>query len=331
MRFPLFTPAWWLPTPHAQTLWAALLHPAGRSDLSQEQLELPDGDFVDLCWSSGNSGPLVMVLHGLEGSIGSPYAYGLLAAIHANGWRGVLMHFRGCSGRQNRLDRSYHSGDTGDIGFLVKTLRARFPGLPMAAVGFSLGGNALLKYLGESGTGAGLQAAAAVSVPYDLATGAERLNSGFSRVYQWHLLRRLRSKVAEKFRGRERQTLGMTASQLQQLTDFWKFDHAVTARLHGFSDVHDYYARSSSRQYLHAIRVPTLLIHARDDPFMTPAAIPAAAELADCVTLELSDQGGHVGFVSGSLPWRPRYWLEERIPAFLRTHIELAPGSEPRP
>lgn len=291
---------------------------------------MPDGDFVDLSWSPGKTGPLVLVLHGLEGSITSPYARGLLAAIHARGWRGVLMHFRGCSGRRNRLDRSYHSGDTGDIAFLVRTLRVRFPGVPLAAAGFSLGGNALLKYLGESGRDAGLDAAAAISVPYVLAAGAARLNSGFSRLYQWHLLRHLRRKVADKFRGREMQALDLSAGQLQQLDNFWKFDHAVTARLHGFRDVHDYYTRSSSRQYLHGIRVPTLLIHARDDPFMTPAAIPAAAELAACVTLELSEQGGHVGFVSGKLPWRPRYWLEERIPAFLGTHIELAPGNEPR-
>ncbi len=326
-----FSPAWWLPGPHAQTLWAALRRPADTAGFSPEQLELPDGDFVDLCWSHGASGPIVLLLHGLEGSIASPYAGGLLAAVHARRWRGVLMHFRGCSGRRNRLDRSYHSGDTGDIEFLVRTLRARFPGVPLAAVGFSLGGNALLKYLGETGDDAGLQAAAAVSVPYVLATGAARLNSGFSRLYQWHLLRHLQRKVADKFRAREMKALGLSAGQIHQLDDFWKFDNAVTARLHGFTDVHDYYSRSSSRQYLNAIRVPTLLIHARDDPFMTVAAIPTAAELADCVTLELSEGGGHVGFVAGHFPWRPRYWLEQRIPEFLRTRIELASGSEPQP
>ena len=285
---------------------------------------------MDLCWSPGGLGPIVLVLHGLEGSVASPYARGLLAAVHARGWRGVLMHFRGCSGRPNRLDRGYHSGDTGDIGFIVHTLRARFPGVPLAAAGFSLGGNALLKYLGETGHDAGLQAAAAVSVPYVLATGAARLNSGFSRLYQWHLLRQLRSKVTDKFRGREQECLGLSAGQIQRLDDFWKFDDAITARLHGFRDVHDYYARSSSRQYLNGIRVPTLLIHARDDPFMTPAAIPMPAELADCVTLELSEHGGHVGFVSGKLPWRPRYWLDDRIPDYLQTHIELPPGNAPR-
>ena len=307
-----------------------MMRPSGPADFVQEQLQLPDGDFVDLCWTAGATAPLVLVLHGLEGSIASPYVRGMLAAVHARGWRGVLMHFRGCSGRRNRLDRSYHSGDTGDIKFLVHTLRARFPGLPLAAVGFSLGGNALLKYLGEHGADAGLQAAAAVSVPYDLAAGAARLDSGFSRLYQWHLLRSLRRKVADKFRGRELHILGLPARQLQQLDNFWKFDHAVTARLHGFKDVHDCYARSSSRQYLARIRVPTLLVHARDDPFMTPAAVPTPAELADCVTLELSEHGGHVGFVAGNLPWQPRFWLEQRIPAFLRTHIELARGSEPK-
>lgn len=298
------------------------MHPICTLAFRPETLELPDGDFVDLCWSPGTKGPIVLVLHGLEGSIASPYAHGLLAALHTRGWRGVLMHFRGCSGRHNRLDRGYHSGDTGDIRFMVRTLRARFPGTPLAAVGFSLGGNALLKYAGESGAETGLSAVAAVSVPYLLAKGAARLDAGFSRLYQWHLLHRLRRKIADKFRDREQEVLGLTAAQLQRLDNFWKFDDAVTARLHGFNDVHDYYARSSSRQYLSGIRVPTLLIHASDDPFMTPAALPDAAELAPCVTIELSERGGHVGFVSGHLPWRSRYWLEERIPGYLGNHIQ---------
>lgn len=317
-----YRPAWWLPSGHAQTLWAALARRRRPPPHRQEQLELPDGDFVDLCWMPGDSGPIVIVLHGLEGGIASPYASGILTAIAACGWRAVLMHFRGCSGRQNRHDRSYHSGDTGDVAFLVAELRRRHPGTPLAAVGYSLGGNALLKYLGETGSGSGLAGAAAVSVPYLLADGAGRLDRGFSRLYQWNLLRSLQRKVAAKFRGRERAVLNLDAGDIRGLDTFWKFDDAVTARLHGFRDVHDYYARSSSRQYLGRIRTPTLLIHALDDPFMTPAVLPSPGELAGMVQLEVHGRGGHVGFVGGNGPWAPRYWLEERIPDFLRTHIE---------
>lgn len=322
-----FEPAWWLPGGHAQTLWAALARPRRAPDnLRWEQLELPDGDFVDLCWTrrdrSVDEKPLVILLHGLEGGIASPYAHGLMGAMETRGWHCVLMHFRGCSGRPNRRDRSYHSGDTGDIRFLITTLRQRFPGAPLAAVGFSLGGNALLKYLGEYGVDSDLGAAAAVSVPYRLADGAARLDRGLSRIYQWHLLRSLQRKVADKFRGREQEILGITPAGIRALRNFWMFDDAVTARLHGFTDVHDYYTRASSRQYLKSIATPTLLIHARDDPFMTPAVLPSATELASAVQLEVQSHGGHVGFVAGASPCRARYWLEDRIPAFLQTHIE---------
>jgi hypothetical protein len=320
---PPYRPAWWLPGGHAQTLFAALARSRCLPACCEwEELALPDGDFVDLCWLPGGDGPVVVVLHGLEGSAASPYARGMLTALSARRWRPVLMHFRGCSGRMNRLDRSYHSGDTGDIAFLVDELRRRYPGAPLAAVGYSLGGNALLKYLGETGPHAGLAAAVAVSVPYLLAEGARRLDTGLSRLYQRYLLRSLRRKVAAKFRGRERAVLGIGPADLERLTDFRTFDDAVTARLHGFRDVRDYYTRSSSRQYLGRIRVPTLLLHARDDPFMTPAVLPEAAELAPAVTLEVHERGGHVGFVTGALPWAPRYWLEARIPAFLAARIE---------
>jgi predicted alpha/beta-fold hydrolase len=228
------------------------------------------------------------------------------------------MHFRGCGARLNRLPRSYHSGDTGDIGFLLRTLAEREPGTPLAAVGFSLGGNALLKYLGEGDTPSGLCAAAAVSVPFMLAEGAWRLERGFSRIYQRHLIRRLHDKVRRKFASGG---CPVPLDGLSRLDTFRRFDDAITAPLHGFCDVDDYYARSSSRQYLRHIRVPTLILHAEDDPFLTARAIPGAEELAPGVVLELSRRGGHVGFVGGRWPWRARYWLEERIPEFLDAHL----------
>jgi hypothetical protein len=313
-----FKPAWWCRGPHGQTLWARLARRSPHVALRRERLELPDGDFIDLDWTENGSGPIVIVLHGLEGSSDSPYARGLLRAIERRGWRGVVMHFRGCSGEPNRLPRSYHSGDTGDLAFLVTTLRRREPRAPLATVGFSLGGNVLLKWLGKAGSVAPLHAAVAVSVPFVLHGAAERLQQGFSRVYQWQLLRSLRHTVDAKRRHME---LPLKSRDLSALKNFRDFDEHITAPLHGFDSADHYYTVSSSRQYLGGITVPTLLLHARDDPFMTESAIPRPDELSESVTLELTPHGGHVGFVTGIWPWRPRYWLDERIPAYLARYL----------
>ncbi len=280
---------------------------------------MPDGDFVDLCWTMNENGPVVAVFHGLEGSIHSPYATGIMASLQRHGWRGVFMHFRGCSGEFNRLDRNYHSGDTGDIAYLIETLRSRFPDTPLAAVGYSLGGNALLKYLGESPRQHFLSAAVAVSVPFVLGIGADRLNQGISKIYQRHLIARLRRKMRAKYRDRQ---LPIPLDNLDKLTTFRLFDNQITAALHGFTGVDDYYQRSSSRQFLVHIDTATLIIHSLDDPFMTPAAIPREDELAPQVCLELSDKGGHVGFIGGKNPWQTHYWLEQRIPDFLTHYLD---------
>ncbi len=314
-----FVPAWWCRGPHAQTLWARLARRAPRVKLRRERLDLPDGDFIDLDWTTTNAnGPIVIVLHGLEGSSASPYARGILKAIEARGWRGVVMHFRGCSGEPNRLPRSYHSGDTGDLAHLVETLRRREPRTPLATVGYSLGGNVLLKWLGKSGEQARLRAAVAVSVPFVLGQAAERLQQGFSQVYQWRLLRDLRHSVEEK---RRRMKLPLKIADLSTLKSFRDFDEHVTAPLHGFDGADHYYAVSSSRQYLHGIAIPTLILHALDDPFMTAKTVPRRDELSEHVTLELSRHGGHVGFVGGFLPGLARYWLEERVPAYLANYL----------
>jgi predicted alpha/beta-fold hydrolase len=311
-----FRPAWWLPGAHAQTLWSALAYRPPLPALRRERLELPEGDFLDLAWT-GSDGPTVIVLHGLEGGLRSPYICGILRALSARGFRAVLMLFRGCSGEPNRLPRSYHSGETSDLRHVIATLRRRVPGGRLHAVGYSLGGNALLKYLGESGATSGLATAVAVSVPFVLAEAADRLNRGFSRLYQWWLVRALQKKIGIKF---NHKPSPVPLDRLSQFWSFWEFDDAVTAPLHGFRDAADYYQRSSARQYLRQIRTPTLILHAADDPFTTPAAVPQPEELAPDVTLELSATGGHVGFVSGTWPWAARYWLEERIPAFLTEH-----------
>jgi uncharacterized protein len=311
-----FKPAWWLPETHTQTLWPSLMRRPVEVELTTERLTLPDGDFIDLAWTKANSDKIVIVLHGLEGSIDSGYARGLLASLDKKGWRGVFMHFRGCSGEHNLKDISYHSGETGDFRYLVETLRERHPDTTLSAVGYSLGGNALLKYLGEYKNDSQLKAATAISVPYLLSNSAAKLEKGFSRLYQYHLLNRLMKKTLSKFKDRP---APFDIADIKTWNTFSMFDHHITAPLHGFRGSADYYEQSSSRQYLNKITTPTLLIHSKDDPFMSIDAIPSQDDLSASVTLELSDRGGHVGFVSGNTPWNAKYWLEERIPEFLGT------------
>jgi predicted alpha/beta-fold hydrolase len=314
-----FRAPWWLKFAHLQTVYPTLFRHGPGIALRRERLELDDGDFLDLDWTQGEQGPVVLVLHGLEGSSRSPYARGMLAAAHSRGWRGVVMHYRGCSGEPNRLPRSYHSGETGDLSLVIDHLRSTGDVPALAVVGYSMGGNVLLKWLGEAQSGAAIDAAVAVSVPFTLSLAADRLKRGFSRVYQQRLIAELRAKLRHKFCHRD---CPIDLERANASRDFWEFDDRVTAPLHGFEDVHDYYTRSSSRQYLRNIRVPTLILHARDDPFMTPDVLPVRDELSPSIELEVSPCGGHVGFVYGKLPWRPRYWLEERIPDFLSTHFD---------
>lgn len=314
-----FRPAWWLASAHLQTLWPTLFRVGPRVSLARERFELDDGDFLDLDWTSGADSPIVVAVHGLEGSSRSPYARGLLERVIECGWRGVVMHFRGCGGSMNRLDRTYHSGETGDLNALVDALRRREPDTPLAVVGYSLGGNVVLKWLGERGEDAPVEAAVAVSVPFVLSQAAERLDRGFSRLYQRWLLRSLQDKIRRKFEHHPDPPVDL--SRLHRRQSMRAFDDAITAPLHGFHDARDYYARASSRPFLTRIARPTLILHARDDPFMTCDVVPRPHELGPLTRLELSEGGGHVGFVGGRWPGRARYWLEHRIPDFLAAYL----------
>ena len=315
----LFKPAWWLPGAHAQTIWPSLMRTPIEIETREERLTLPDGDFIDLEWTMNESDKKIIVLHGLEGSIESSYARGILKAIQDQGWQAVFMHFRGCSGEHNIEDRSYHSGETSDIRFLIDTLTTRDPNVRLCAIGYSLGGNALLKYLGETRNDSKLESAVTVSVPYKLERCSQKLKKGFSRIYQRHLVSRLLNKTRDKFIDRQPP---FDLSQLHRWKTFQLFDHHVTAPLHGFESGHDYYTQCSSYQFLKYITTPALLIHALDDPFMTRDVIPKPEDLSESIQLELSNHGGHVGFVSGNTPWNAKYWLEQRIPEFLGTYLD---------
>jgi predicted alpha/beta-fold hydrolase len=306
-----FRPAWWLPGPHLQTLYPSLFRKRQSPLLTRERVELADGDFIDIDWTGQTDGMKVLILHGLEGSLESHYTGGLLSALATRGYTAGLMYFRGRSGEPNRLPRSYHSGESGDLEEVMQHVRQQgHPDKGIAIIGYSLGGNVLLKWLGEKGGAANITTAIAISVPLDLHRAALKLNRGLSRIYQRYLLRKLTASVTTKA---ALHAPPYPLHRLNELNTFHKFDNEITAPLHGFRDVDDYYNRSSSKQFLRWIEIPTLILQAIDDPFLPASTLPSEDELSQSVTLELSEHGGHVGFISGSNPLLPRYWLEERI------------------
>ncbi|MCW5588887.1 MAG: hydrolase [Legionellales bacterium] len=301
---PFQTP-WWLRGKHLQTLWPALTAHKFTLTAERERLELPDGDFLDLDWVGNPSQPIILMLHGLCGSSQSSYITRLCELIVANNLCGVVMHFRGCSGQPNRLARCYHAGDTPDLQYVVDHIQQRFPSQLKFAVGFSLGGNLLLKWLGEIQPNF-LQAAIAISVPYNLALTADYVNQGSSRFYQWHLLRELKNNLYKKFSIIDSP---IDLEIIQKASNFWQYDDWVTAPLHGFTDVHDYYQQSSSIFYLDAIKIPTLLIHAQNDPLIPLAALPNPQTLPKHIQLILTKDGGHVGFCAKD----SRFWMGQKI------------------
>ncbi len=310
-----FKPLWYLKNPHAQTLLANLIHPS-LPQVRYETLPLADGDSLDLACGSAEGENTVLILHGLEGSLKSAYAQRMMNALNARGIPAVFMFFRGCNGRPNKALRSYHSGETDDLRQVIQHLKAR-GSKRIALVGYSLGGNVTLKYLGEARTDDAIVCATATSVPLLLDVCATRMNRGFSRIYQRDLMRRLKNKVIQK------QSILLAAGINQdplKLKTFVEFDDALTAPTHGFKNAQDYYQRCSSRQFLKHIDKPTLIIHSKDDPFMTQQAIPGEDEISSQVTLELSEHGGHVGFIGGSL-LKPEYWLEKRIIDFIQPYL----------
>ena len=321
-----FVPHPLLQNPHLQTL-APRLRPMPRLALRVERQELPDGDFVDLAWCQRGRAdapvphqkpsPLVVLLHGLTGGFESKYARGLAREMLARGWRVAMLQFRGAGPEPNRLPKHYHHGDTQDLRELLRMLKSREPDTPLFAVGWSLGANVLLKYLGEERDRTPVAAAAAVCPPFQIRPCAERLRTGFSRVYQRHLMKELKLMLERKH---QQTPLPIDWDEIARARDFFDFDSAATAVLNGFRDAEDYYARSSCGNFIRHIAVPVLAIHASDDPFMVPEIMPKPEQLPPRMTLELCDHGGHVGFIAAGRWLRPRWWLEERIPEFLVQH-----------
>lgn len=331
IRNSAFVPAPWLKNRHAQTIFPALPWAwRGRPDVCRETLNLPDGDATVVDWvrtddTVPRTAPLLVILHGLEGSAESPYARMLMEAASARQWRSCVLHFRDCGDYRNRLPRRYHAGETNDLRFFLNTLERRGLDGPILVAGYSLGGNVLLKYLGEDGKDSPVSAAAAVCVPLDLSLCAEALNRGFSKIYQRILLKNMKRAVARKF---DRHTAAFDWQRAMRARTFAEFDDAVTAPLHGFQDKDDYYSRCSAAGYLGKIAAPTLIVNALDDPFMNPSIIPAADSLAPEVTVEIAERGGHVGFIDGGTPWRPRFYLPRRLLVFFDEALAKSPMSQ---
>jgi len=310
----------WLPGGHLQTIHPAKWIRPPLVTYWRERWETPDFDFIDLDWVDNPSHnlaldqqdetPLMVLFHGLEGNSNSHYARSLMHAVNARGWRGVVVHFRGCSGELNRLPRAYHSGDSAEIDWILRRLRSTRSG-PIYATGVSLGGNALLKWLGEQGDQARhvITHAAAVSAPVDLAAAGDALGRGFNMVYTRNFLATMKAKTLAKMR---RYPALCDKRSMQAARTLREFDNIVTAPLHGFRDTDDYWARASSKPHLKNIAVPTLLLNARNDPFLPESALPTRDELSSAITAEFPCDGGHAGFVTGPFPGQ-HAWLAQRV------------------
>ena len=310
---------WWLPGGHLQTIYPFFALRTAPPSYRRERIDTPDGDFVDFDWVDAAEGkPTVVLFHGLEGGSGSHYASALMHAVGARGWRGVVAHFRGCSGEPNRLARAYHSGDADEIDWMLRQVRSRTTGR-LVATGISLGGNALLKWLARERSAAAtlLSAVAVTSAPMDLMTAGHRLSTGFNRVYGRHFLRTLRKKAFEKlsrFPDQVRYRRVRAAHSLRA------FDDAFTAPVHGYRDVVDYWTRASTIAEIDRIAVPTLIVHARNDPFLPGRYLPADKQARRPVEFEFTERGGHAGFVSGAFPGNLS-WLPRRTLGFLAQHL----------
>jgi predicted alpha/beta-fold hydrolase len=326
-----FRPAWWLPSPHLQTLWGTLFRRAPHVAFDVETLDTPDGDFLHLhrCRSAADAlqTPTVLIIPGLESSIRSSYLRATAHAFHTLGWNTVIMEHRGCSREMNRARRLYHSGATDDFDRVARRLAAQIAPQPLYLVGFSLGGNVAAKWLGECGADAPVRAAALVALPFDLATSADALDRSLCGIYARHFTRTLIAKAVAK----ERQFPGcIDIARVRRTRTIVAFDDAATAPLHGFRDAQDYYARCSCGPFLERICVPTLLIASADDPYNPASTLPREAVGRSPWLIPLfTTRGGHQGFVSGPWPWRATYWAEEQVVGFLRYCNSASEAEQP--
>jgi predicted alpha/beta-fold hydrolase len=326
-----YSPAWWLPGAHAQTIWGKLFRRQPLHPTRQVRWDTPDGDFVDLhrLTTTEHDVPRLLILHGLEGTVRSHYAQGLLGEARKRGWAADMMIFRSCGEELNRTRRFYHSGETADLEFVIGRILSESTVQPLLIAGVSLGGNVLLKYLGEKNRNISprIKAAAAISVPFDLARSSRHINRGFARIYQRHFIRSLKRKTLAKL---EHFPDLVEREELSRIRTMYEFDETLTGPLHGFTGADDYYARSSSLGWLSQISIPTLLFNAVDDPF-TPAEVlqdvVSVAGQNPAIEIDFPSRGGHAGFIAGRNPFRPFYYAERRVCDFLANRLARSVAS----
>jgi hypothetical protein len=310
----VYTSPRWLPGAHAQTIFAARCVPRPKVSYRRERWDCPDGDFIDLDFALPEpallDAPVLALFHGLEGCSRSHYALALMRAAADHGWRGVVVHFRSCSGELNRLPRAYHSGDSDEIDWILRKLAVRHAPAPLYAVGVSLGGNALAKWLGERGADASfVSAAASIGAPLDLAAGGAALARGFNRIYSEMFLRTMKAKALDKARLFPDV---VRAERIQRCRSLYDFDNEYTAPVHGFKNTEDYWKRASGKPWLRGVAVPHLVLNALNDPFVPAASLPHEHEISRCVHLEQPPYGGHIGFPSGPPPGKLDF-LPQRV------------------
>lgn len=320
----LFKPAKYLGNPHLQTIFP-LLVTAVKPPYLREEFFFEDGDFTEIVWSQDPAAKdykhVTVLFHGLGGSIDSHYIQGMMNNLKEIGHLCVLMHFRGCGIKDNNSIRSYHAGETEDARAFISYLQKRFSQARLHAIGYSLGGNMLLKLLSSYAYKTPLFSAVAVSTPLELETCAHHLSKGFAKVYQRYLLKDLKAKLLIKSKRLDLITpLGLSSKHIKNIKSIYEFDDVYTAKIHGFKDALDYYDKNSSKQFLKGIKIPTLMIHAKDDPFMPSSVLPSKEELSQMISFELNENGGHVGFVEGTL-FSPGFWLEKRVKRFFQEEV----------
>lgn len=326
-RLEPFRPAWWLPGPHAQTIFPFVAPRQPLPPLSHETLELKDGDFLDVYHTAPAPGPLVIVLPGLGGTLGSHYLRRLLSGLVSLSAEALVMLYRGDGPQPNRIAKSYHAGQTEDVSAVVARAESISASRPIATIGYSMGANLLLKWLGENDASGAhpVAVAAAVSVPFDLSAGSRRIGAGLSRGYGRYLLNAVRRNIRRKYSIPELAVqLPLNRARFERLRTLRQFDEWVTAPLHGFAGAEDYYAHASCRKFLSTIRTPTLALHALDDPFIPAFTIPRSNELGPGLHLHTYPHGGHVGFVAGRVPLKADYWAERQLLRWIAHHTRNA-------
>ena len=317
-----FKPAPWLKNAHLQTLWPFCFRHHPKPAYQRERVELPDGDFIDIDWikpaAIRNPKAITLLIHGLQGSSQSHYIRGIGNALQQQNFQVAAINFRGRSGEMNRLPVFGHAGHTEDICYIVNKLKTDYPNRPITIVGVSLGASMVINWLANDQSASKLiHSAVVVSTPFLLDKSAKRMSIGFSRIYQNYLILNLKNSIRKKL---TKMRLPGILDQWPKSKTFFEFDDAVTARLHGFKDVNDYYSQASTKNQLRSVEIPLLIIQARDDPFMSADVIPCKSEINRNTVLEIYDSGGHAGFIS-AIRWKPVYWLDQRIVSYFNNSL----------